>query len=107
MDEKREVDIIKNVRTIEWLKSELLTSVAYLYKTLSEGEDDTNQDLEDTISNIMLLSFLLSKRLGLDYENISSNLEDKIRLNILEDHKIEKWYGDLSELLEFIKSKQE
>ncbi|MBZ2175410.1 MazG-like family protein [Schnuerera sp. xch1] len=107
MDEKREVDIIKNVRTIEWLKSELLTSVAYLYKTLSEGEDDTNKDLEDTISNIMLLSFLLSKRLGLDYENISSNLEDKIRLNILEDHKIEKWYGDLSELLEFIKSKQE
>lgn len=105
MNEKKDMDIIKNVRTIESLKSELLTSIAYLYELLAKGEDDIKEDLEDVISNIMLLSFLLSKRLGLNYEDINSTLEDKTKLNILDGHKIERWYGDLSELLEFIRSK--
>lgn len=105
MDEKKEMDIIKNLRTIEWLKGEILASVASLYQLLARGEDDTKDDLEDLISNIMLLSFLLSKRLGISYEDIISNLKDKVKLNILEGHKIEKWYGDLSELMEFIRTK--
>ncbi|MCF6462822.1 MazG-like family protein [Clostridium sp. Cult1] len=105
MDEKKEMDIIKNLRTIEWLKGEILASVASLYQLLAKGEDDTKDDLEDLISNIMLLSFLLSKRLGINYEDIISNLKDKVKLNILEGHKIEKWYGDLSELMEFIRTK--
>jgi hypothetical protein len=99
------MDIIKNLRTIEWLKGEILASVASLYQLLAKGEDDTKDDLEDLISNIMLLSFLLSKRLGINYEDIISNLKDKVKLNILEGHKIEKWYGDLSELMEFIRTK--
>ncbi|NMB26602.1 MAG: hypothetical protein GX987_00930 [Tissierellia bacterium] len=102
---KKDVDIIKNLKTIEWLKSEMLTSLANLYQILAKGEDDIKEDLEDLISNIILLSYLLSKRLGLNYEDIDSNLQDKIKLSLIEDHKIEKWHGDLSELLEFIMSK--
>ncbi len=102
---KKDVDIIKNLKTIEWLKSEMLISLANLYQLLVNGEDDIKEDLEDLISNIILLSYLLSKRLGLSYEDIDSNLQDKIKLNLLEDHKIEKWHGDLSELLEFMMSK--
>ncbi|HSH35010.1 MazG-like family protein [Schnuerera sp.] len=105
MDEMKDMDIIKNLRTIEWLKSEILTSVASLYQILAKGENDAKEDLEDLISNIMLLTFLLSKRLGINYEDINSNLYDKIKLNILEGHKIEKWYGDLSELMEFLRTK--
>ncbi|CCQ92847.1 conserved hypothetical protein [[Clostridium] ultunense Esp] len=105
MEEKKEMDIIKNLRTIEWLKSEILTSIANLYQLLAKGEDYIKDDIEDLISNIMLLSFLLGKRMGIDYEDISSNLKDKVKLNILEGHKIEKWYGDLSELMEFLRTK--
>lgn len=105
MDQKKDMDIIKNLRTIEWLKSEMLTSIANLYELLARGEDNIKEDLENSISNIMLLSYLLGKRLGLSYQDINSNLEDKIKLNMLEGHKIEKWYGDLSELLEFVRSK--
>ena len=105
MKDKKDMDIIRNLRTIEWLKSEMLASVASLYQLLAKGEDNIKEDLEDLISNIILLSYLLSKRLGLNYEDIDSNLQDKIKLNLIEDHKIEKWHGDLSELLEFIMSK--
>lgn len=105
MDEKRDMDIIKNVRTIEWIKSELLTSVAYLYEAMIKGEDDNKVELENTVSNIILLSFILSKRLGLNYEGVLRSLENNIKLNIAQGHKIEQWYGDLTELLDFVQEK--
>lgn len=103
MKNKKDMDIIKNLRTIEWLKSEMLISIAKLYELLAVGEEDLKEETEDLISNMILLSYILGRRLGLSYEDINSNLEDKIKLNLIEDHKIEKWYGDLSELLGFIR----
>ncbi|MCF6460966.1 MazG-like family protein [Clostridium sp. Cult3] len=102
MKDNNHMDVIKNLRTIEWLKSEILTSVANLYEILAKGEDNAKEDMEDLISNVILLSYLLGKRLGLDYEDINLSLQDKLKLNIIQDHKIEKWYGDLSQLLEYI-----
>ncbi|NMA86404.1 MAG: hypothetical protein GX968_03660 [Tissierellia bacterium] len=103
MEDKNNMDIMRNLRTIEWLKAEMLNNIAKLYEILATGEKDLKGETEDLISNIILLSYILGKRLGLSYEDINSNLEDKIKLNLLEDHKIEKWYGDLSELLGFIR----
>ncbi len=102
MKDKNNVDVIKNFRTIEWLKSEILTSIARLYEILATGEENTKEDMEDLLSNIILLSYLLGRRLGLDYEDINLNLKNKIKLNIVQDHQIEKWYGDLSQLLELL-----
>lgn len=102
--ENREIDIIKNMKTIEWLKAQLLSSIGHLYTTLANGEDNTKENLEDIIANLILNSSLLGRRLGLDYKNIEYALKDNIKLNLIEEHKIEKWYGDLSELLEFIQS---
>ena len=102
MKNKNNVDVIKNFRTIEWLKSEILTSVANLYEILATGDENSKEDMEDLLSNIILLSYLLGRRLGLDYEDINLNLKNKIKLNIVKDHQIEKWYGDLSQLLELL-----
>lgn len=100
--ENKEIDIIKNMRTIEWLKSQLLNNVANLFSTLTDGEENTKENLEDIISNLILESLLLGKRLGLNYSSIKSALRDNIKINLIEEHKIERWYGDLSLLLEFI-----
>ena len=98
----KDIDIIKNMKTVEWLKAQLLNTVANLYTTLANGEENTRENLEDIISNLILESLLLGKRLGLNYESIESALRDNIKLNLIEEHKIERWYGDLSILLEFI-----
>ena len=98
----KDIDIIKNMKTVEWLKAQLLNTVASLYTTLANGEENTKENLEDTIANLILESLLLGKRLGLSYESIKSTLRDNIQLNLIEEHKIERWYGDLSILLEFI-----
>jgi len=107
MDDLKDMDIIKNIRTVEWLKSELLTSVAYLYELLVKGEDDNKEELSDTIANIILMSLLMSKRVGLNYEDIANSIEKNIKLKIREGHKVERWYGDLSELLELLRIKLE
>jgi len=95
----------KKHEAIEWLKSELLSNIAYLYEVLAKGEEDTKDNLKDIVSNIVLTALLLSRRLGLSYEDVFSSLEDNVRANIIQQHKIEKWYGDLSELLELMRTK--
>src|SRR5690554_5489546 len=100
--ENRDIDIIKNMKTIEWLKAQILNTIGSLYTTLASGEENTKENLEDIISNLMLNSLLLGRRLGLDYKDIESALRDNIKINLIEEHKIERWYGDLSELLELI-----
>lgn len=100
--ENKDIDIIKNMRTVEWLKAQLLSTVSNLYSALANGEENTMENLEDLISNLVLESLLLGKRLGISYEGINSALKDNIKINLIEEHKIERWYGDLSILLEFI-----
>lgn len=102
----REIDIIKNMKTIEWLKAELLTNVAYLHKIFVNNEDNTRENLEDLISNIILESYILGKRLGINYEDMDMALKENIKLNLVKEHKIERWYGDLSQLLDHIQFRE-
>ncbi|MBF8982307.1 MazG-like family protein [Lutibacter sp. B2] len=94
----RNIDITKNIRIIEWLKSELLTTIASLYEILLKGERETQTVLIDILSNIIFVTYILGKRLGVSFSRIDMKIEDKIRLGILENHKLEDWHGDLSDL---------
>lgn len=105
--ENKDIDIIKNMRTVEWLKAQLLQTIANLYSTLAHGEENTRENLEDSISNVILESLLLGKRLGLSYENIDKALKENIKINLIEEHKIERWYGDLSSLLEYLNQQKD
>ncbi len=105
MENNRDIDIIKNMKTVDWLKSELLTNISNLHRILVNNENTTKDDLEDALSNIILDSYILGKRLGLDYRDIDVAMKENIKLNLIKEHKIEKWYGDLSQLLDYIISR--
>lgn len=95
----KEIDITRNIKIIEWLKSELLTDMANLFKTLVNGvREDIHETISETLSNIILISYLLGRRLGLSYNAIEMKIENKIKLGLVEKHDVEKYYGDLSEL---------
>lgn len=101
----REIDITKNIRMIEWLKSELLTDIANLYKSLANGiKEEIHETVSDTLSNIILISYLLGRRLGISYNAIENKVENKIKLGLVENHDVEKYYGDLSELSKHLSS---
>ncbi len=95
----RDIDITRNIRMISWLKSELLTDVAALFKQLVNGvKDDALDILAETISNLIIVCYLLAKRLGINYQTVDLKMEDKLKLGMIEGHDLEKWYGDLSDL---------
>jgi len=95
----REIDITRNIKIIEWLKSELITDVANLFKVLANGiKEEVHDSISEILSNIILISYLLGKRLGISYNAIEIKMENKIKLGLIENHDVEKYYGDLSEL---------
>lgn len=96
------IDVTKNIKMIEWLKSELLTTIASLYELLVKGVNGSQDALVDFLANIILVTYLLGKRLGVNFLRIDMRIEDKIKLGIVEKHKIEEWYGDLSDLKHYL-----
>lgn len=98
----QDTDITKNIRVIEFLKSELLTGVAALYQNLIKGTKVGQEVLVDILANLILVTYLLGKRLGIAAAVIDSKIMEKIRIGMIEDHETEKWYGDLSDLSEYM-----
>lgn len=101
----KDIDITRNIKMIEWLKSELLTDLANLYKTLVNGlKEDIHDSISETLSNIILIAYLLGRRLGISYNAIEMKVESKVKLGLIEEHDVEKYYGDLSELAKHLKA---
>lgn len=95
----KEIDITRNIKIIEWLKSELLTDIANLFRLLANGmKEEVHDTISDTLSNIIIITYLLGRRLGLSYHAIEVKVQNKIKLGLVENHDVEKYYGDLAEL---------
>lgn len=93
------MDITKNIRLIESLKSDLLLAVSQLYNEMASESCDNLRDVAlDTLSDTIIISYLLARRLGLDYSSIERQISAKIRLGLLQEHETEKYFGDLSAL---------
>lgn len=96
---EKEIDITRNIKLIEWLKSELLTDLANLFKVLARGvREEMHESVSEILSNIILISYLLGRRLGISYNAIEMKVHNKVKLGLVENHDVEKYYGDLSEL---------
>ncbi|SET01961.1 MazG-like family protein [Natronincola peptidivorans] len=95
-------DIGKNLKVIEFLKCELLNTVALLFETMMKGLKNSQELVLECLVNLLLVTYTLGKRAGFDYELLDRKLEEKIKVSILEEHHLEKWYGDLSSLNEHI-----
>lgn len=101
----REIDITRNIKLVEWLKSELLTDVGNLFRVLVNGmSEELHDSIAEIISNLILISYLLGKRLGISYNAIELKIRAKIKLGLVENHEVEKFYGDLSELSKHLDS---
>ncbi len=95
-------DIGKNLKLIDFLKCELLNSVALLFETMIKGVKSSQELVIECLTNILLVTYVLGRRLGFDYATLDRALEEKIKLGVLEEHHLETWYGDLSDLKEHI-----
>lgn len=95
----KEIDITRNIKIIEWLKAELLQEIANFFKILVNGmKEEVHDSIANILANIILISYLLGKRLGISYNAIELKIEKKIKIGLVEQNDVEKYYGDLTDL---------
>lgn len=93
---EQEIDIAKNIRAIEWLKTDLVASLAVLFRAMLKGGEEA---IADGLAGMIIGCYVLGRRLGIGFLRIEQKVLSKVKLNISEHHELEKWYGDLSALL--------
>ena len=103
---ERGSDITKNVKIIEWIKNEILMNVSDLFNLLFKGVKSIDDSLQNSIANIIMLSYLLGKRLGISFEDIDYKIKEKTKQGIKDEHSIETWFGDLSNLEKHIDNRE-
>ncbi len=72
----QELDIAKNVRLIERLKTDLADQLAMIYKALLRGSDDL---VAQALAGMMMICYLLGKRLGISHASLDRTLVFKLR----------------------------
>jgi hypothetical protein len=103
MEPVKDIDIGRNIRTIEWLKVEIIGGVADLFRQLPKGREEL---VTAALGNLIMCCYLLGKRLGISYSKMEAAVERKARLNVEENHEIEAWYKDLSTLLQHLEARR-
>ncbi len=93
------VDIARNIKTIEWLKTELIAGISSLFKGMLKNSDEL---IADSLANIVVGCYLLGKRLGLPYGALDEKIGEKVKANLEQGHEIEAWYGDFSLLKRYL-----
>ncbi len=103
---ERGSDITKNVQIIEWMKKEIIMSVGDLFDLIFKGVKPLDEALQDTLANIIMITYLLGKRLGISFKEIDYKIREKIKIGIDENHSVENWYGDFSNLKNHIDKRE-
>lgn len=104
MAPKPELDIARNIRTIEWLKAELVEWVSSLFKAMIKNSEDA---ILDALASIIMVCYLLGKRLGISFSRLDMKVEQTVSANINKTHEIEKWYGDFTSLQQYLTERYE
>ena len=103
MLKREDVDIARNIKVIEWLKADLVTSLSALFRALLRGSEDR---LLDALASMILTCYVLGRRLGISFSRLDLKMEAKLRQGIDEGHEVEKANGDLSRLLGYLVEKK-
>ena len=99
-------DVTKNVKIIEWMKKELILSVGDVFDLIFKGVKPLDEALQDTLANIIMITYLLAKRLGISFSEIDYKIKEKIKMGINQNHSVESWYGDFSNLKKHIENRE-
>ncbi|HHY45895.1 MAG TPA: hypothetical protein GX506_01170 [Firmicutes bacterium] len=98
-----EIDIAREIKAIEWLKTELLGSLASLYQAMARNNEELTAE---SLSNIVVGAYLLGRRLGVSFQALDAKVEGKVRANLEKEHELEKWYGDFTAFYQYIRERK-
>ncbi|MCX7903614.1 MAG: MazG-like family protein [Caloramator sp.] len=99
-----ELDIMGNIRLIETYKTFLLIAVSDLHISMLKGSRANLDEIKDELSQIIILAYLLAKKLGIEYSSIDDKVMKKLRASLLDDEKSD---SDFLSLITYLKEGRE
>lgn len=95
----RPQQIAKNLKVLEWLKTELLDQIAALFRHLMQGK---RQHALDTLASLLVTVVVMARRIGFSFHELENAVSKKLRDHVRDGHQMEEWYGDLSALDDYM-----
>jgi hypothetical protein len=100
---KKELDPESNRKIVEWLKAELVDTVAQLLKSLLKTGSDATVD---ALATLIIITYVLGRRLGISFQVIEMRIKHKLNHSIDEATEVERRDGDLTQLQNYLESKE-
>jgi hypothetical protein len=96
---ERGLQFAKSIKIVDWLKTEILDQIAALFRAIYSA----NQHLMiDSLSSLVISVYVLARRMGFSFSELDQSVSQKLREHARDGHQLEKWYGDLSKLDEYL-----
>ncbi|HHV45126.1 MAG TPA: hypothetical protein GXX57_10745 [Firmicutes bacterium] len=93
--QKPEINIARNLRSIEVLKAELLSGVAALFRGMVKSNEDV---ISDSLSRLIICAYTLGRRLGIGFSRLDARVDSKLKAYLDNQERTEDLYHDFSEL---------
>jgi hypothetical protein len=97
-----EVNVVKNVKTIELIKAEIITAIGDLFKAMVKNSEE---GILYALSNLVLGCYFLGKRMGISFAKLDEEIQERLAAPELRDVDLEKWFGDVSSLQQYTKER--
>jgi hypothetical protein len=91
----RAIEVGRNARAVEWLKAEAVAALGEALRAIAQGRED---GVLDGLGQVVVASYLLARRLGLPYARLDLKIDALLEANVVQQHQLERWYGDMSSL---------
>ena len=93
-----EVNIVKNVKTIELIKAELVTAIGDLFTAMVKNSEE---GIMHALSSLILGCYFLGKRLGIPYARLDEEIHERLNSSDMQTVDLEKWFGDVSSFQQY------
>ncbi len=102
-----EIDVANNIKAVELLKVEVLQNVTELFGDIvAEADSETRDRIAEDAARLIAQTFLLSRRLGVEFNEIENEMCSMLREGITSEHILERRFGDLSALLGYLEAER-
>jgi hypothetical protein len=97
-----EVNVVKNVKTIELIKAEIITAIGDLFKAMVKNNE---AGILNALSNLILGCYFLGKRLGIPFAKLDEEIQERLAAPELQTVDLENWFGDVTSLRQYTKER--
>jgi hypothetical protein len=97
------MNVARNVRTIEWIKAEMVAALGDIFRALLKPQEDL---MLAGLAHLVTCCYLLARRLGISYTRLDNAVERDVRRNLEQGHTVEEWFGDFSTFAEFLEARR-